>query len=283
MRHARFGPAGNAESFSQTHKSSLQAPEWLRGLGLDAYEYQCGRGVNIGEETARKLGALAAENDVALSLHSPYYINLAGEDAERRAKNIAYILQSARAAALMGATRVVVHTGAAGGGLDRDRATETALNTLREALSHMDAAGLGHITLCPETMGKMNQLGTLEEVLRLCREEARLLPCVDFGHLYARSHGAFNTPEAFAAALDAMESALGSARARMFHIHFSKIAFSKGGEVKHLTLADTEFGPDFRPLAALMRDRGYTPVCICESAGTQAEDAAALRDMFFGA
>jgi deoxyribonuclease-4 len=177
---------------------------------------------------------------------------------------------------------VVVHTGAAGGGIDRGEAAKAALDTLREALSRLDEAGLGRVTLCPETMGKINQLGTLEEVLAICREEERLLPCVDFGHLYARSHGEMNTPEAFAAALDALENALGLERARVFHIHFSKIVYSKGGEVKHLTLADTAFGPDFAPLAALMWERRYTPTVICESAGTQAEDAAALRAAFYG-
>ena len=55
----KFGPAGNAESFSARYKSSLDAPAWLAGLGLDCYEYQCGKGVNVGEETARKLGEKA--------------------------------------------------------------------------------------------------------------------------------------------------------------------------------------------------------------------------------
>ena len=278
MNAARFGPAGNAGSFPG--KSSLEAPAWLRGLGLSAYEYQCGRGVNIGEETARKLGAQAREHDIALSLHSPYYINLASGDPDRRAKNVGHIMKSARAASAMGAARIVVHSGAAGGGTDRRQAAATALDTLREALSRMEEAGFGGITLCPETMGKINQLGTLEEVLTLCQGDARLLPCVDFGHLYARSHGAFNTPEAFAAALDAMEIALGWDRMRSFHVHFSKIQFSRGGEMRHLTLDNPEYGPDFALLAPLLRERGCTPVFICESAGVQAEDAMTMRKIW---
>ena len=280
MSAARFGPAGNAQNFPG--KSSLEAPQWLRGLGLSAYEYQCGRGVNIGEQTAQKLGTLAREHDIALSLHSPYYINLAAEDPERRAKNIGYLMKSARAARDMGAGRIVVHTGAAGGGIDRRAATATALDTLREALSQLKDSGFGDILLCPETMGKINQLGTLEEVLEICQGDARLLPCVDFGHLYARSHGAVNTPETFAKALDSIESALGFERAQSFHIHFSKIQYSKGGEVRHLTFESTEFGPDFADLSVLLRSRGYTPVFICESAGTQAVDAQAMKALWEG-
>ncbi len=283
MSTARFGPAGNSESFSRLYKSTAQAPPWLESLGLNAFEYQCGRGVNLGDETARTLGEVFSAYDIALSLHSPYYINLAAEDEERRGKNLGYLMQSVRAASLMGATRIVVHTGAAGGGLDRAHALKTALSMLRLALSKMEESGFGHITLCPETMGKVNQLGTFSEVMALCAADERLLPCVDFGHVYARSHGLVDGHEAFAALLDEMERELGFDRVRSFHIHFSRIAYSPGGEVRHLTLADPSFGPDFRPLAGLLRSKGYTPRVICESAGTQAEDAQTLRDMFFSA
>ena len=274
---ARFGPAGNAENFP--HASSLDAPAWLASLSLSAYEYQCGRGVKIGKETAQKLGANAKAHDIALSLHAPYYINLSADDEERIAKNINYILQSAHAAHWMGAKRVVVHTGAAGG-LDRRAALIQAGKTLRRALDICDAEGITNVTLCPETMGKINQLGTLEEVLTLCADNERLLPCVDFGHLYARSHGEAQGLEQTAAMLDAMETAIGLERARTLHIHFSHIEYSKGGEVRHLTLDDPRFGPDFTPLALVLKQRGYTPVFICESAGTQAADAAAMRQIF---
>ena len=107
---AKFGPAGNAESFP--YKSSVDAPRWLSGLGLDAYEYQCGKGVNVGEETARKLGAAAAEHGVALSLHAPYFINLANPDPESLKKTTGYVIAACRAADWMGAARVVIHSGA---------------------------------------------------------------------------------------------------------------------------------------------------------------------------
>lgn len=273
---ALFGPAGNSDSFSKTHKSSLDAPRWLREMGLDCYEYQCGRGVNIGEETARALGAKAGEEGIVLSVHSPYFINLSSPEAERQEKNIGYILSSARAAAWMGGDRVVVHCGGLTG-QTREQALRNTISGLQQALRRMEEEKLGGVTLCIETMGKINVLGDLDEVVRICQSDERLLPCIDFGHLNARTMGGVCTREDFAAVLDALHRGLGADRAGRFHTHFSKIEYSKGGEVKHLTFADTEYGPEFGPLGALLAERGLCPHIICESAGTQAEDALAMK------
>ena len=184
---AIFGPAGNAENFP--YKSSADAPKWLKEIGLDCYEYQCGKGVLVGEATARKVGLAAQEHGIVLSLHAPYFINLANPDPDALQKTIGYITGACLVADWMGARRVVIHSGAL---MKRTRreAQDIALRSLKEVIAACDGAGFGHITLCPETMGKINQLGDLDEVLELCTVDERLLPCVDFGHLYARSLGA---------------------------------------------------------------------------------------------
>lgn len=276
---ALFGPAGNASAFP--YKSSADAPRWLAGLGLDWYEYQCGRGVNINEDTAHKLGEEARAHGIRLSLHAPYYINLANPSPESLEKNTGYIMASCRAAAWMGAERVVVHTGAV---MKRTRreALDTALASMREILKVWEDEGFSGIALCPETMGKINQLGDLGEVLELCALDERLIPCVDFGHLYARSLGALTGPEACETMLDQIEAALGPERASRFHAHFSRIEFTaNGGEKCHRSFADHGgFGPDPAPLMAGVARRGWSPVFICESAGTQAEDALAMKTMY---
>lgn len=281
MKEAMFGPAGNSDSFLRhVSKASVEAPKWLRGLGLDAYEYQCGKGVNIGEETAKSLGERAKQYQIALSLHAPYYINLANQDPESLNKTAGHILASCRAADWMGARRVVIHTGAL---MKRTRreALEITTRSLKEVITRCDGEGYGHITLCPETMGKIGQLGDLDEVLELCTLDERLIPCIDFGHLYARSLGAVQGEESMAAVLDRMEEVLGPERASRFHSHFSKIEFTpKGGEKAHLTFAQDRFGPDFAPLGRELARRGWSPVLICESAGTQAEDAIQMKQVY---
>ncbi len=276
-----FGPAGNSESFKQLHTSSLAAPRWIADFGLDCYEYQCGKGVHIKEETARKLGENAREAGISLSLHAPYFINLANPDPESQRKTIAYITSACRTADWMGATRVVIHSGALMK-RPRNEALDIAKHTLQDVLRACDEQGFSHIALCPETMGKINQLGNLEEVLELCTLDPRLVPCLDFGHLYARSLGADNGPAAFHQILDRVEAALGPVRASSFHSHFSHIEFTpNGGEKQHRTFADDGgYGPDWTPLAAEIARRNWSPTFICESAGTQAEDARTMKQIY---
>ncbi len=279
---AKFGPAGNADAFP--YKSSADAPGWIASLGLDCYEYQCGKGVHVGEDSARKVGLAAKEAGISMSLHAPYFINLANPDPESLKKTIGYILSACQVADWMGATRVVVHTGAL---MKRTRreALDIATASMKEVLKAWEDEGYAHIALCPETMGKIGQLGDLDEVLELCQLDERLIPCVDFGHLYARSLGELTGPEACKAMLDQMEAALGRSRVKGFHSHFSQIEFTiKGGEKCHRTFDDNGgFGPDPAPLMAEIARRGWEPTFICESAGTQEKDALAMKKLYLQA
>ncbi len=278
---AIFGPAGNSESFSAMgYRKTIQVPEYIVKMGLDAYEYQCGRGVRIQQEAAQEFGQKAREFGVRLSLHAPYYISLSSLEEEKRSASIEYILQSARATDAMGAQRVVVHSGSCAK-ISREDALALAKDTLKRACEALDAENLSHIHLCPETMGKVNQLGTLEEVLQLCKVDERLIPCIDFGHLNARTFGGLNSFEAVKAVFDAVEDALGRERLQSFHAHFSKIEYTQnGGEKRHLTFADTVYGPQFEPVAEMIVRKNCSPTIICESAGTQAEDAAAMKRIY---
>ncbi len=276
-----FGPAGTADSFAAMgYKKTVQLPEYLERMGVNAFEYQCGRGVRVNPDTAAALKAGFAAKGLRMSLHAPYYISLSSVEQEKRDGSIRYILESAAAAKLLGADRVVVHSGSCSK-ITRQQALELARDTMSRALKALDEAQLGDITLCPETMGKINQLGTLEEVLELCAMDERLIPCIDWGHLNARTLGGMRTSEDFAAAFQLMADRLGLERMRQFHSHFSKIEYTeKGGEKRHLTFADTLYGPEFEPLAEQILRYGCTPVIICESAGTQTEDAAAMKEIY---
>ncbi len=276
---ALFGPAGNGDLFYEKgHKSSEEMPEFLKNYGLDAYEYQCGNGVRIGEEAAKKIGLAAKNNNIVMSLHSPYYINLANPDEEKRKNSINYIIQSMTAVKAMGGNRVVVHSGALQK-MTREEALSHAIDTVKMAISEADAHGFSDIHMCIETMGKINQLGNLDEVLELCSLDDRLLPTIDFGHLNARTLGGLNSYDSFLEIFDRIENKLGFDRLKIFHSHFSKIEYTKGGEKKHLTFEDTVFGPDFSYVAEIIYKKNLSPTIICESAGTQIEDSLTMKNI----
>lgn len=277
---AIFGAAGNSDSFyKEGHKASEEMPKWLHDMGLDAYEYQCGNGVRCGQQTAEKIANEAKKNNIIMSVHSPYYINLATQDEEKRAGSVNYILQSAQLVKYLGGNRVVVHCGALCK-LTREEAMEYAKKTLIAARGEMVSAGFSDVHLCIETMGKINQLGDANEVFELCTLDESFLPCVDFGHLNARMLGGLKTKQDFEYIFDSMENKLGKDRTKVFHSHFSKIEYTKGGEKKHLTFDDTLYGPEFDPVAEIICERSLTPTFICESSGTQAEDALIMKKIY---
>ena len=280
---ALFGPAGNCDAFyAAGNKHTVQIFPWLQQQGLTAYEYQCGRGVRLSESTALAMRTEAEKCGISVSVHAPYFISLASAEEEKRDNSIRYILDSALAVSRLGGNRIVVHPGGLGG-RSREEATELATETLLRVQKALDDEGLSHVHICPEVMGKVNQLGTLEEVLTFCRADERFLPCVDFGHLNSRTFGATNSREAFMAVIDAIGRELGEERRRSFHIHFSKIEYTGGGEKKHLTFEDEQFGPDPMPLMELLAEEGLCPTVICESAGTQTADAAEMSRLYHAA
>ena len=278
----RFGTAGLSDSYPGKTFDPEKIAAYTAGFGLTAFEYQCGRGVRLAHDKAAALGAACAARGIALSVHAPYYISMSSLEEDKRLHSIDYLLQSCALVKALGGRRVIFHSGSCGK-QSREAALEKALDTMRRAVAAVDAAGYGDCILCPETMGKVNQLGTLDEVLALCSVDERITPCIDFGHLYARSQGTeFAGDHAaadYAALLDKLQ-VLGPARAAQFHAHFSRIAYTKGGEKCHLTLADTAYGPPHAPLLALLKARGLAPTIICESDGTQAEDARTLAQAY---
>ena len=273
-----FGPGGNSISWGK-RKFPQDLPEYLDSMGLNGYEIECGRGVRISAATAELLPSLAREHGINVTLHAPYFISLSSVTEETRLKSVDYILLSAQAAKSVGARKIVVHSGSCSK-MTREEATALAADTLRRSQAALDEAGLSDIIICPETMGKINQLGTLEEVVELCGVDERFLPTVDFGHLNARTLGGIKSRDDYAAMLDLIENKLGSERLSNMHIHFSKIEYTTGGEKRHLTFDDFVYGPDFEPLMEEIHKRGMQPSVICESDGTQAEDAAAMKRYF---
>ena len=278
---AIFGPGGNSESFyAAGHKSTTEAPAYLAALGLGAYEFEAGNGLNAGERTLRAIGEEAKKHGIELSLHTPYFISLSGTDPEKRLKSIGYIERSLQAAEWLGADTIVVHCGSAAK-ISRDEAMALASDTL---LKTIEAVGDTPIHIGLETMGKINQLGTLDEMIALCALDAHFYPVVDFGHMNARERGGFfPDADSYRRVFDTVAAGLGDEKARYMHCHFSKIEFTDAGEKRHLTFADTAYGPTFEPLAEALARDGLCPRIICESAGTMTEDALFMQNAYLQA
>ena len=275
---ALFGPGGNSEAFKVWGgKSTLDAPRFVSEIGLDAYEYEAGNGIASSPAMLSAIGKEATKHGVKMSFHTPYFISLSGVEEEKRLKSIKYIADSLDAARLLGADIIVVHTGSAAK-ISRDEAMRLAADTLIKTLNSVDTYG---IKIGLETMGKQNQLGTLDEVLELCRIDSAFVPVVDFGHMNAREcGGVFKSSDDYMRVFDRIDRALGAETATNLHCHFSKIEWTSAGEKKHLTFADTVYGPDFEPLIEAIVKNGLSPTIISESAGTQSDDALAMKKYY---
>lgn len=277
-----FGVAGNPDDFYiKKGKASEEMPKYLSNMKLDAYEYQCSRGIRVSDQKAEKLKLEAEKYGIQLSVHAPYYISLSTQEEEKKKTTIQYILDTMVAAKKMGAKRIVVHAGALLG-LERDFAVASACKLLKRAYEEAERIGVQDITICPETMGKINQLGDSREIIQMCKVDDRLLPTIDFGHLYCRSLGKLNSYHSWKNELSMYIEELGFDRIKHFHSHFSKMEYTlNGGEKKHVTFQEEECGPHFEIVAEVLKDLKLEPVIICESSGTQSIDAFTMKQIYY--
>ncbi len=276
----KFGPSGNSDSFYQMgYKHTADAPEYLDKFGLDCFEYSFGRGVTISEAKAVEIGESFAERGKEISVHAPYFINFANPSDESAQKSYGYVLDSAKYLKLFGGKRLVFHP-ATMGKLTRKEAVDLASDRLKVLRDYIYLNNLEDLYFCPETMGKEAQIGTLEEIVEFCKIDKIYMPAIDFGHINAREHGSLKTVEDYKSRLEYMIDELGYDRVKNFHVHFSKIMYGGKGEIKHLTFADDVYGPEFGPLAIALKELALEPYIVSESDGTQAEDAAKMKEIY---
>ncbi len=276
----KFGPSGNSLAFSNAgFTKSEDSATWVKNLGLNCFEYSFGRGVSLTDERAVSIGNAFKSADVEISVHAPYYINFANPDDDMAEKSYMYVLQSAQKVKLMGGQRVVFHP-ASQGKMKREQAVELTIQRLKVLRDKIYEIGLENLIYCPETMGKLGQIGTIEEVTSFCKIDKIYVPAVDFGHINAREFGSLKTEHDYLDRLNYMIDELGYEKMKHFHIHFSKIEYSAKGEVRHLTFEDNHYGPDFAPLASALKKLNLQPYVICESAGTQDIDAVKMQKTY---
>lgn len=277
---ATFGPSGHDETFTaEGNFATLQMPKWLRDKGLDLFEYSFGRGVRIGADTAEAIGNEADKYSIEMSVHAPYFINFASVEQEKADNSIAYLTSSLKALRHFHGSRCVFHTGAEGK-QPRAEAFARAKDNFMRALSVILELQLDDLIVCPETMGKQAQIGTVDEVIELCKLASNVYPCVDFGHVNSLYQGALKTSDDFQRIVDTLFDGLGEEKTKNMHVHFSKIQYGAKGEIRHLTFADEIYGPRFEPFCEVIVKNGLTPHILSESAGTQCIDAMTMQKIY---
>lgn len=276
----KFGPSGNSDSFyEQGYTATLQSAKWCKERGLDLFEYSFGRGINISDATAKAIGEEFSLYNIEMSVHAPYYINFANTDEEFIKKSIMYVTRSIEKVKLFGGKRVVFHP-ASQGKVERKEAVIAATDNIKKLIDKIAEKGFSDFLICAETMGKTNQIGTVDEIIQICNLAPYIYPCVDFGHVNAREQGSLKTSKDFEVVIDKMLDNLPSEKVKYMHIHFSKIEYGAKGEIRHLTFEDKKYGPEFEPLAEVLIKKTLQPHIICESVGTQAEDAMDMKKIY---
>ena len=280
MGKVLFGPSGNSESFfNEGHSATLESPAWVKAKGLDLFEYSFGQGYRMSSDTAVKIGNEFKKEGIELSVHAPYFINFANPDDEMFSKTIGYISTGIKFLKNLQAKRLIFHP-ASCGKQTREDAVKLMMERFKEVMPIFENELDDEMFLCPETMGKLMQIGTYKEVIDLCTISSKLIPTFDFGHINALTQGSLKSADDYKRIFDYCFEKLGEERTKSAHIHFSKIQYGSKGEIRHLTFEDDVYGPNFEDLAKVLVDYDLSCHVVCESAGTQAEDSLIMKDIY---
>jgi len=274
MTKLAFGTAGIPVS---THpQTTIDGIKRVAELGLGAMEVEFVQGVYLDEEQARQVAGVARSLKVALSVHAPYFINLNAREARKIRMGQSILHRTAHIAGALDARSVVFHAGFYMGDA-AEEAYQAVKRHLSEVLARLKTEGID-ITLRPEVSGRLSQFGSLEEILRLCKELPELQPAIDFAHWHARG-GGFNSYAEFMAVLEQMRGELGDGALEDAHFHIAGIAYGHRGERKHLNLkeSDLKYGELLKALA----DSRASGLAICESPNRE-DDALLLKAGYLG-
>ncbi|MAG47175.1 hypothetical protein CL617_01095 [archaeon] len=269
MNKLRFGTAGIPRS---TNGDTVQGIKDVREMGLENFELEFVRSVNIKKEKAPEVKKAAKENDVILTCHAPFYINLNSEDVKKFHASISYITSSAKILSLCGGYSVCFHPG-----YYQKQDPKVVYGKIKEGIKKIVKEVQEYdnkIWIRPETQGKPTQFGNLKEVLQLSQEVEQVMPCIDFSHMHAYTNGKYNTTEEFNSILQDVEKTLGKKGLNNMHIHLTGIDYSEKGEKKHLILKDSDM--NYKDLIKTWKDFKIKGVVVSESPNIE-EDALLMQ------
>ena len=272
MNQLNFGTAGAPRN--PENLTTVDGIKRIAELGLDCMEVEFVQGVRMSKETAKQVSVVAANRNIRLSAHAPYFINLNAREVEKIQASQLGLIQSARVGALCGAGDVVFHA-AYYMGMTPEQTYDNVKKYFLEVIDQLKKENIS-VNLRPEVMGKLSQFGALDELLNLSAETNGMAPCIDFAHWHART-GKNNSYEEFCGILAKIEKRLGKTSLGNMHIHVAGIAFGNKGELNHLNLEDSDF--KYEELLRALNDFKVGGILICESPNLE-DDARLLQTAY---
>ncbi len=252
-------------------RSYKNAFEDLISMNLGGLEIEFVHGVKMSEANVNEVIEFAGVNNIVLTAHAPFYVNLNSKEPEKTLASIERIIETARMAKKLEIYSIVFHAA-----YNMEMSQENVYKKVRAGFDKiMEVVYKEDIKtfVRPETTGKPTQWGDLSEVIKISKEFEQVLPCIDFSHLYARTVGGYNTYDDFCRILETIGNELGDFALQNFHAHIAGIEFSAKGEKKHLNLDEASF--NYKDLLKALKHFSIKGVVVCESPNIE-EDAMLL-------
>ena len=252
-----------------------RAFEIIEEMGLDGMEVEFVHGVRMSEETRQLLHQIQEEKNFVLTAHGPFYINLNSKEEEKVETSVQRIIDTANTAKAFGGYSITYHA-AFYMGKDKEEVYQQVKTQTQKIVEILDKNNI-KIWIRPETTGKATQWGDYEEIIRLSKEFERVLPCIDFSHIHARTAGEYNTYDEFCKVLDRIGTELGDFAINNFHAHLAGIEYTAKGEKRHLILEDSDM--NYKDLLKALKSFGVKGALVCESPNIET-DTKLLKDYY---
>lgn len=233
----------------------------LEELKLDGMELEFVHGVRMSPPNQKLVRETAVKKNMVLTAHGPYYINLNSKEEEKIEASKKRIIDTAKMAASLGGYSITYHA-AFYMGMQKDDVYKKIEKSMAEIIETLQKENI-EIWVRPETTGKATQWGDVDEIVKLSKTFEKVLPCVDFSHLHARTNGKYNTYDEFARVFETIGNEIGSYALENFHAHIAGIEYGEKGEKKHLLLEESDM--NYKDLMKAFKDFSIKGVVVCES------------------
>lgn len=299
-RIAHFGPGGFPPAFEESEYRFKRYGSrregifpWLKSLGLNWLELEYTYGVKMPIDQARSYRQVADENGIGLSIHAPYYCVLASDNRESVERSKRDLIAAFDISPILGVTRIIFHPGYPG-----SDGRKGSLDRIIEALLDIDRFRPTDVYVYPETGGKSNSIGSIEDIVYICKHVPFARPCLDLAHIHARELGSLTSADAIVERLNTVEREFGRQVLEEAHFHVYPVAVGRAGELNHRAFHDRiddkiskELDPliendkRYYPLAEhfieAVHRKNIVPTVICESRNSQERGAMLMKELYY--